>query len=144
MSYENLNQWNIYDFRTKCVYLIKDVRFNEKNSYYEHDLALFEYLKEKEKDDEIDINEIWTEEKDQQMNIFFRSSLSSLSLSLYMYYFTFINDNAEEKKNIKAEKDCQHISSSVEKEIEKNTFIFNDKMTALSMLKILKNSKTKV
>ena len=44
------------------------------------------------------------------MNIFFRSLLSSSSRSSYIHYFTFISDNAEEKKNIKAEKDRQSMS----------------------------------
>ena len=51
------------------------------------------------------------------------------------YYFTFINDNIEEKeKYIEIEeKNYQHISSSIEEEIKENTFILNDKMTASSM-----------
>ena len=73
MSYEDLNQWNIYNLRTKRVYLSRDVRFNEKSNYYEHDSASSECLKKEKKDDEIEMNEIWTEEEDQQMNIFFRS-----------------------------------------------------------------------
>ena len=67
------------------------------------------------------------------MNIFFRSSLSLSSRSSHIYYFTFISDDAEEKKNTKTEKDRQHVSSSVEEKTEKNTLISNDKMTALSM-----------
>ena len=134
MSYEDSNQWNIYNLRTKRVHLSRDVRFDEKSNYYEHDSASSECLKEEKKDNEIEISEIWTEEEDQQMNIFFRSSLSSSSRSSYIHYSTFISDDVEEKKNIEAKKDRQHVSSSIEKETEENTFIFNDKMTASSML----------
>ena len=64
------------------------------------------------------------------MNIIFRLSLLRSS---FIYYFTLINDDVKKKKNIKAEEDCQHILSSIKKKIEKNTLIFNDKITALSM-----------
>ena len=37
------------------------------------------------------------------------------------------------EKNIKAEENRQHVSSSVEEKTEETTFIFNDKMTASSM-----------
>ena len=67
------------------------------------------------------------------MNIFFRSSSNSSSRSSHTHYFTFINDDAEEKKNIEAEENRQHVSSSVEEKTEKNTRIFNDKMTASLM-----------
>ena len=51
------------------------------------------------------------------------------------YYFTFINDDVKEKKKyIKVEENRQHVSSSIEKEIEEKTFISNDKMTASLIL----------
>ena len=65
MNYEDLNQWNIYNFRTKRVHLSRDVRFDEMSNYYEHDSAFFECLKEEKEDDKIEMSEIWTEEKDQ-------------------------------------------------------------------------------
>ena len=58
MNYEDSNQWNIYNLRTKRVHLSRDVRFNEKSNYYEHDSALSECLKEEKEDDEIEMNEI--------------------------------------------------------------------------------------
>ena len=113
VSYEDLNQWNIYNLRTKRVHLSKDVRFDKKNNYDKHNLSSSECLKRKEENDEIEINEIWTEEEDQQINIFFHLLSNSSSRSSHIHYFTFINDDVEEKKNIKAEKDCQHVSLSV-------------------------------
>ena len=133
MSYEDLNQWNIYNFRTKRVQILRDVRFDEKSNYYEHDSAFSEYLEKEKEDDKIEMNEIWTEEEDQQMNILFRLSLSSSSRSSYIHYFIFISNNVEEKKNIKAKEDRQHASSLTEEKTEENIFIFNDKMTASSM-----------
>ena len=65
MSYEDSNQWNIYNFRTKRVHLSRDVRFDEKNNYYEHDSAFSECLKKEKENDEIEMSEIWTEEEDQ-------------------------------------------------------------------------------
>ena len=105
MNYEDLNQWNLYNSRTKRVHLLKDVWFDEKSNYYKHNSASFECLKEKKEDDEIEMNEIWTKEEDQQMNIFFRSLSNSSSRSSHIYYIIFISDDVEEKKNIKAEKD---------------------------------------
>ena len=64
------------------------------------------------------------------MNMFFRLSLNSSLRSSYIYYFTFISDDAEEKKNTEIKENHQHTSSSVEEKIKKNTIIFNDKMTA--------------
>ena len=69
------------------------------------------------------------------MNIFFRSSLNSSLRSSHIHYFTFINDDAEEKKNTETEKENrQHVSSLIEEKIKKNILIFNDKMTILSVL----------
>ena len=78
------------------------------------------------------------------MNIFFRSSLNSLSRSLYLYYFTFISDDAEKKKNTEAKKDRQYISSSVKEKIEKNIFIFNNKITTSSMSNNFRKLEKKV
>ena len=58
VNYEDLNQWKIYNSRTKRVHLLRNVRFNEKNSYYEHNSASSECLEEKKKDDKIEMNEI--------------------------------------------------------------------------------------
>ena len=58
MSYKDLNQWNIYNFKTKRVYLSRDVRFDQKSNYYEHDSASSEYLKKEKEDDKIEMNEI--------------------------------------------------------------------------------------
>ena len=41
---------------------MKDVRFDEKNNYYELDSASSECLK-KEKKDEVEENEIWTKKE---------------------------------------------------------------------------------
>ena len=133
ISYEDLNQWNIYNFRTKRVHLSKNVRFDKKSNYYKHNSALFKCLKKEKENDEIKMSEIWTEEKDQQMNILFRLSLNSSSRSSYTHYFIFISNDVEEKKNTETKKDRQHISSSIEEKIEKNIFIFNDKMITLLM-----------
>ena len=95
------------------------------------------------KDDEIEINEIETEEEDQQMNTFFRLSSSLSSRLFYIYYSILISNNAEEKKNIKVEKDRQHVSSSVKKETEENIFIFDDKMTASLMSNNFRKFKKK-
>ena len=143
MSYEDLNQWNIYNSKTKRVNLLRDVRFDEKSNYYEHDSAFSEYWKEEKKDDEIEISEIWTEEEDQQMNILFRLSSSSSSRSSHTHYFILISDDAKKKKNIETEENRQHVSPSVEKKIEENTFIFNDKMTASSMSSNSRNLEKK-
>ena len=70
------------------------------------------------------------------MNILFYLSLNLSSRSSYIYYSIFISDNAEEKKNIKAEKDCQHVSSSVEEKIEKNNF-----MCKIIISSVLNNSR---
>ena len=72
MSYENSNQWNVYNFKTKRIHLSKNVRFDEKNNYYELDSAFSKCLEEKEKKDEIEKNEIWTKKENQQINLFFR------------------------------------------------------------------------
>ena len=71
MSYKNLNQWNVYNFKTKRIHLLKNVRFNEKSSYYELDSTFSKCLKEKEEEDEVEEDEIWTKKKNQQMNLFF-------------------------------------------------------------------------
>ena len=63
------------------------------------------------------------------MNILFRSSLNSSSRSSHIHYFTLISDDAEKKKNTEAKENRQYISSSIKEKTEKNTFIFNDKMT---------------
>ena len=68
------------------------------------------------------------------MNIFFYLSSSLSSRSSHIHYFTFISDDAEEKKNTEVKENCQHVSPSVKEEIENNILIFNDKMTASSML----------
>ena len=57
MNYEDLNQWNIYNLKTKRVHLSRDVRFDEKNNYYEHDSTLSECLKEEKENDKIKMNE---------------------------------------------------------------------------------------
>ena len=68
------------------------------------------------------------------MNIFFRQTSRLSSRSLRFYYFTFISNDVEKKKKyIEIKKDCQHISSSIEKEIKKNTFILSDKITTSSI-----------
>ena len=58
MSYKDLNQSNIYNFRTKRVHLLRDIRFDEKSNYYEHDSTFSECLKKEKKDDKIEMNEI--------------------------------------------------------------------------------------
>ena len=58
MSYEDSNQWNIYNSKTKRIHLSRNVRFDKKSNYYEHDSALFECLKKEEKNDEVEISKI--------------------------------------------------------------------------------------
>ena len=65
MSYEDLNQWNIYNSRTKRIHLLKNVRFNEKSSYYKHNSAFSKCLEKEKEDNEVEMSEIWTEEEDQ-------------------------------------------------------------------------------
>jgi hypothetical protein len=67
VGYGGLNQWKIYNPRTKRVHLSRDVRFDEKASYYTPDLAAPECTKNDF--DEENMGHIWTKGDDDEMSI---------------------------------------------------------------------------
>jgi hypothetical protein len=65
VGYGGNNQWKIYNPRTKPVHLSRDVRFDERASYYTPDLAAPDSIEDDADDEEM--GHIWTEEDDDKM-----------------------------------------------------------------------------
>ena len=54
IDYESHNQWKIYNFLNKKMYISRDVRFDEKESYYKTDSSPPQcIIKKSEKEKEI-------------------------------------------------------------------------------------------
>ena len=66
VGYEGHNQWKIYNSLNKKVHTSRDVRFDEKGSYYETDSSPPQCIIEKSKEEEM--KQIWTESEDEEMN----------------------------------------------------------------------------
>ena len=66
VDYEGHNQWKIYNFLDKKVHTSRDVRFDEKGSYYEADSSPPQCIIE-EPEEEEEMGQIWTESEDEEM-----------------------------------------------------------------------------
>ena len=54
VDYKDRNQWKIYNFLNKKVHISRDVRFDEKENYYEIGSSPSEYLiKESEEEEKM-------------------------------------------------------------------------------------------
>ena len=76
IDYENHNQWKIYNFLNKKVHTSRNVRFDEKESYYEIDSSSSQYIIEESKKEE-KMKQIWIESEDEKMNEAQRSLIAS-------------------------------------------------------------------
>ena len=66
VGYESHNQWKIYNPLNKKVHTSRDVRFDEKGSYYEADSSPPQCIIE-EPEEEEEMGQIWTESEDEEM-----------------------------------------------------------------------------
>ena len=66
VRYGGTNQWKVYNPKTKRIYLSRDVRFDEKYSYYSNDGIGAPDCFEEESDEE-DIAEFWTDKDDEKL-----------------------------------------------------------------------------
>ena len=66
VGYGGTNQWKVYNPKTKRVHLSRDVRFDEKHSYYSNDGIGPPDCLEDESDEE-DVAEFWTDKDDERL-----------------------------------------------------------------------------
>ena len=97
IDYESRNQWKIYNFLNKKMHISRDVRFDEKKSYYEIDSSSSQCIIEESKEKEEKIKQIWIELKDEEIGEIQRPFTASENK-----YFTLLNTkdfaNIDEKK----------------------------------------------
>ena len=64
VEYDETNQWKIYNLKTKRIHFFRDVRFDEKHSYYNNEgLETLECLENEF--DEKNVVEFWTKKNDE-------------------------------------------------------------------------------
>ena len=102
IDYENRNQWKIYNFLNKKLHISRDVRFDEKKSYYETNLSSSQCIIKKSKEEEKEMKHIWIESENEKM-----SEAQRLFTASKNKYFTssnikdFVDINEKKKfKNI--------------------------------------------
>ena len=67
VNYNKNNQWKIYNSRIRTMHLIKNVKFNEKNIFYDENINIsqnFENL-----DNESEIEKFWSFKDDSLLNV---------------------------------------------------------------------------
>ena len=67
VDYDKNNQWKIYNSRTRTVHLTKDVKFDEKNIFYDEDINVSQNFKDS--DNESEIEEFWNSEDDSLLDV---------------------------------------------------------------------------
>ena len=99
VDYEDHNQWKIYNLLNKKVHTSRDVRFDEKESYYKTDPSPSQYIIEKSEKKE-EMKQIWIESKDEKISEAQRPLTASKNK-----YFTSSNTkdsvDIDEKKKFK-------------------------------------------
>ena len=66
VSYEDNNQWKIYNSRTRKIHLTRNVRFDENYFYYEKNHASSEFFAKT--NNEFEVIDFWIEENDDELN----------------------------------------------------------------------------
>ena len=67
VDYDKNNQWKIYNSRTRTVHLTKDVKFDEKNIFYDEDINAPQDFKDS--DNESEIEKFWNPEDDSLLDV---------------------------------------------------------------------------
>ena len=110
VNYDKNNQWKIYNLRIQTVHLIKNVKFDEKNIFYDENINVSQNFENS--DNESEIEKFWSFENDFLLNIHSRRNwfnkskkvqifMTSKSLSKDDNNDESINENdkIEEEKN---------------------------------------------
>ena len=102
IDYESYNQWKIYNFLNKKVHTSRDVRFDEKENYYEADSSPSQCIIEKS-EKEKKMKQIWTESEDEKINEIQRSFIE-----LKNKYFT--SSDTKDSADIDEKKKFENIN----------------------------------
>ena len=73
--YDKNNQWKIYNSRTRTIHLIKDVKFDKKNIFYDEENNASENFENLTNESEIE--KFWSSENDFLLNVHSRRNWSS-------------------------------------------------------------------
>ena len=100
VDYDKNNQWKIYNFRIRTVHLTKDVKFDEKNIFYDEDINASQNFEDS--DNESEIKKFWNFEDDFLLNVHSRRNWSSESKKIQTLMTSkslLKNDNDDESMN---------------------------------------------
>ena len=123
VGYEGHNQWKIYNLLNKKVHTSRDVRFDEKESYYETDSSPPQCIIEESEEEEM--KQIWIESEDKKM-----SEIQRPLIALENKYFT--SSNTKNFVDIDEKEEFEDINERQLTSEQQKKFISCEIMSSLS------------